>query len=171
MVGPLLDRFRHGRRYALAATMLGRAFLAWLISDYIHGIGLYPAAFGVLAAVPGLRGGAQRRGTQAAARQRSGCPRRARGPPCSAPSPAPSSHRSGAAAFWFGPQWPLRVASVIFVIGMVIALRLPGRADSDPPETVPRIFVRGGQRKVLSGKLIISRRRRQRGAASTARAS
>ena len=49
VVGPLLDHFRHGRRYALAATMLGRAFLAWLISDYIHGFGLYPAAFGVLA--------------------------------------------------------------------------------------------------------------------------
>ena len=49
VVGPLLDQFRHGRRYALAATMLGRAFLAWLISDYIHGFGLYPAAFGVLA--------------------------------------------------------------------------------------------------------------------------
>src|SRR5512142_3293122 len=48
VVGPVLDRFRHGRRYALAATMLGRAFLAWLISDYINGFGLYPAAFGVL---------------------------------------------------------------------------------------------------------------------------
>ena len=44
--------FRHGRRYALAATMLGRAFLAWLMSDYIHGFGLYPAAFGVLARLP-----------------------------------------------------------------------------------------------------------------------
>src|SRR6476469_8218069 len=27
VVGPLLDRFRHGRRWALAVTMLGRAFL------------------------------------------------------------------------------------------------------------------------------------------------
>ncbi len=33
VVGPLLDRFRHGRRYALAATFLGRAFLAWVIAD------------------------------------------------------------------------------------------------------------------------------------------
>jgi hypothetical protein len=44
----------------------------------------------------------------------------------------------GLAAFWFGPQWPLRVASVIFQVGMVIALRLPPRADSEPPERVPR---------------------------------
>ena len=52
------------------------------------------------------------------------------------------SPRSALAAFWFGPQWPLRVASVIFLIGMVIALRLPPRADSDPPEAVPRPFTR-----------------------------
>src|SRR5215468_4206126 len=154
IVGPLLDRFRHGRRYALAATMLGRAFLAWLISDYIHGLGLYPAAFGVLllsraygvarsAAVPRLlpaklglsEAGARASlfGTLAGA------------------VVAPL----GALAFKFGPQWPLRVASVIFLVGMVYALRLPGRADSDPPETVPRLFVRGG-RKVLSGKLIVA---------------
>src|SRR5690606_31444909 len=49
VVGPVLDRFRHGRRYALSATMLGRALLAWLIADNIWGFGLYPAAFGVLA--------------------------------------------------------------------------------------------------------------------------
>src|ERR687893_306687 len=48
VAGPLLDHFRHGRRYALAATMLGRAFLAWMMSDYIHGLALYPAAFGGL---------------------------------------------------------------------------------------------------------------------------
>src|SRR5262249_56685389 len=49
VVGPVLDRFRHGRRFALAATMLGRAILAWVIADNLLGFGLYPAAFGVLA--------------------------------------------------------------------------------------------------------------------------
>ncbi|ROT34384.1 MFS transporter [Micromonospora sp. HM5-17] len=165
VVGPLLDHFRHGRRYALAATMLGRAFLAWLISDYIHGFGLYPAAFGVLAlsraygvarsaAVPRLLPegiGLSQAGARA------------------------SVYGSiaggvvipiGLAAFWFGPQWPLRVASVIFLVGMVIALRLPPRADSDPPETVPRAFQafqlrRGGRERALSrggpsGRLVIA---------------
>ncbi|MDG4790393.1 MFS transporter [Micromonospora sp. WMMD1102] len=165
VVGPLLDHFRHGRRYALAATMLGRAFLAWLISDYIHGFGLYPAAFGVLAlsraygvarsaAVPRLLPegiGLSQAGARA------------------------SVYGSiagglvlpiGLAAFWFGPQWPLRVASLIFLVGMVIALRLPPRADSDPPETVPRAFHalrpgRNGRERALSrsgpgGRLVIS---------------
>ena len=153
VVGPVLDRFRHGRRYALAATMLGRAFLAWLISDYIHGLGLYPAAFGVLllsraygvarsAAVPRLLPATLGLSEAGARASLFGTIAGAVVAPL------------GAAAFWFGPQWPLRVASVIFVVGMVFALRLPGRADSDPPETVPQIFVRGARRKVLSGKLI-----------------
>jgi hypothetical protein len=161
VVGPLLDHFRHGRRYALAATMLGRAFLAWMISDYIHGFGLYPAAFGVLAlsraygvarsaAVPRLlpaglglsQAGARASvyGTFAGA------------------VVAPL----GLAAFWFGPQWPLRVASLIFLVGMVIALRLPPRADSDPPETVPGPitdilgFGRGRGERPLSGRLVVA---------------
>ncbi|WP_018218245.1 MFS transporter [Salinispora vitiensis] len=137
VVGPLLDHFRHGRRYALATSMLGRAFLAWLISDYIHGFGLYPAAFGVLAlsraygvarsaAVPRLLPdglGLSQIGARASVYGT-----------IAGALLAPI----GLAAFWFGPQWPLRVASVIFLVGMVIALRLPPKADSEPPERVPR---------------------------------
>ena len=165
VVGPLLDHFRHGRRYALAATMLGRAFLAWMISDYIHGFGLYPAAFGVLAlsraygvarsaAVPRLL-------PEGLGLSQAGARASVYGTIAGAVV-APL----GLAAFWFGPQWPLRVASVIFLVGMVIALRLPPRADSDPPETVPRplraILTRGGRgERVLgrgepSGRLVIA---------------
>jgi MFS family permease len=161
IVGPLLDHFRHGRRYALAATMLGRAFLAWLISDYIHGFGLFPAAFGVLAlsraygvarsaAVPRLlpdRLGLSEAGARASLYGT-----------IAGAAVAPL----GLAAFQIGPQWPLRIASVIFIMGMVVALRLPPRADSDPPETVPRLFQlswlrrdRSGE-KVLTGQLVIA---------------
>jgi MFS family permease len=53
VLGPLLDRFRRGRRTALALTMLARAVLAIVIS---HGLThsapltLYPAALGILVA-------------------------------------------------------------------------------------------------------------------------
>jgi hypothetical protein len=60
----------------------------------------------------------------------------------------------GVAAYWIGPQWPLRIATVIFVIGMVIALRLPAPADSERPETVPRLF--SSARQVLSGRLVVA---------------
>ncbi|MBM0238633.1 MFS transporter, partial [Micromonospora sp. ATA32] len=145
VVGPLLDHFRHGRRYALAATMLGRAFLAWLISDYIGSFGLYPAAFGVLAlsraygvarsaAVPRLL-------PEGLGLSQVGARASVYGTVAGA-LVAPI----GLAAFWFGPQWPLRVASVIFLAGMVISLRLPPRADSEPPERVPRPWRALGRR-------------------------
>ncbi|MFG2099467.1 MFS transporter [Micromonospora echinaurantiaca] len=155
VVGPLLDHFRHGRRYALAATMLGRAFLAWLISDYIHGFGLYPAAFGVLAlsraygvarsaAVPRLL-------PEGLGLSQVGARASVYGTVAGA-LVAPI----GLAAFWFGPQWPLRVASVIFLVGMVISLRLPPRADSEPPERVPRplraLYGRSGDRPLGRGR-------------------
>ncbi|HTF09718.1 MAG TPA: MFS transporter [Asanoa sp.] len=161
VVGPLLDHFRHGRRWALAATFLGRAFLVWAIADNFHSFALYPAAFGVLAlsraygvarsaAVPRLlpeglglsQAGARASiyGTVAGA--------------IAAPI--------GVGAFAIGPAWPLRIAAVIFIVGMVISLRLPPRADSDPPETVPRpiaaifgAFGRNGDRP-LSGRLVIA---------------
>ena len=44
LVGPFLDRFPHGRRYALALSALGRAVLAWYLIGAIDAIGLYPAA-------------------------------------------------------------------------------------------------------------------------------
>ncbi|GAA4437973.1 hypothetical protein GCM10023170_007870 [Phytohabitans houttuyneae] len=158
VAGPLLDHFRHGRRYALATTMLGRAFLAWLMSDYIHGFGLYPAAFGVLAlsraygvarsaAVPrllpegmGLSQAAARAGVYGMIAGAAVTP-------------------IGLLAFKFGPQWPLRVASIIFLVGMVVALRLPPKADSDPPETLPRPFAAMGLRRgdrALTGRLVVA---------------
>jgi MFS family permease len=153
IVGPVLDRFRHGRRWALAVTMLGRAFLAWLISDYIHAFGLYPAAFGVLilsraygvarsAAVPRLLPARLRLSEAGARASVFGT--------LAGAAVAPI----GLLAFKFGPQWPLRVAAVLFLAGTVVALRLPPRADSDPPETVPAIFRRGT--KALSGRLVFA---------------
>ncbi|MFI5913650.1 MFS transporter [Dactylosporangium sp. NPDC051541] len=158
VIGPLLDRFRHGRRYALAVTMLGRAALAFLLSDHLSSWLLYPAAFGMLvlsraygvarsAAVPrvlppglGLSEAGARAsvfGTIAGA----------------------IALPLGLLAGQWGPQWPLRLSILVFVFGMVTALRLPARADSDPPETVPGVLRRSlGRRqvKVLSGRVVVS---------------
>ena len=35
VIGPVLDRIRRGRRYAMATTMLARAFLAWVMADAV----------------------------------------------------------------------------------------------------------------------------------------
>jgi hypothetical protein len=153
VVGPVLDRFRHGRRVALAVTMFGRAFLAWVISDYIHGFGLYPAALGVLvlsraygvarsAAVPRLLPTSLRLSEAGARASVFGAVAGLVVTPI------------GVLAFTIGPQWALRVAALVFLFGTVIALGLPPRADSDPPETVPAIFKRNG--KALYGRLVFA---------------
>ena len=35
LIGPLLDRFRHGRRWALGTTLATRAFLAWVLATAV----------------------------------------------------------------------------------------------------------------------------------------
>ncbi|BBH65768.1 hypothetical protein ACTI_24530 [Actinoplanes sp. OR16] len=159
VVGPLLDHFRHGRRYALAITMLGRAFLAYVMSDNLLGWGLYPAAFGVLAfsraygvarsaAVPRLLPagvGLSQVGARASVYGT-----------FAGILVAPI----GLLAFKFGPQWPLRVATIIFMVGVVISLRLPPRADSDPPEEMPRawraVFRTAGSGRPLAERLVLA---------------
>jgi hypothetical protein len=46
----------------------------------------------------------------------------------------------GAALAQAGAGWPLRLATVLFGIGMVLSLRLPAGVDSDKPEVPPRVF-------------------------------
>ncbi|NED78768.1 MFS transporter, partial [Streptomyces sp. SID11233] len=50
--GPLLDRLPHGRRAAMATSMLARAVLALVLSHAVvsGSLELYPAALGVLVA-------------------------------------------------------------------------------------------------------------------------
>src|SRR5262249_11085270 len=57
-----------------------------------------------------------------------------------------------------GAAWSLRLSMVVFVFGMVSALRLPPRADSQPPEVVPRAMQLPGRKgaKVLSGPLVVA---------------
>jgi MFS family permease len=139
VVGPLLDRFRHGRRYALAATLIARAFLAWVIAGAVAskgGFELYPAAFGALicskaygvsrsAVVPRVlppsvtlvRGNARLSlwGIIAAA--------------AAAPIGQGLSWGTGS------PAWTLRLATLCYLVGSVFAFRLPSRVDSNKGES------------------------------------
>jgi hypothetical protein len=146
VVGPILDRFPHGRRYALATTMLARAFLAYAISDRPDSLFLYPAAFAVLVM------------SRAYGVARSAVVPRLLPPGLNLVAAAARGSLAGTIAAVavvpvglllarFGPEWTLRLATLIFLIGMVLALRLPAQADSDEPETVPRFFAFLGRRR------------------------
>jgi hypothetical protein len=162
----VLDRFRQGRRFAISASLFLRAILAWIISVSVGGgMELYVAAFGMVllsrtysvarsAALARLVTTTGLRLSQAAARAA-----------VFATVASAVATVFGFVAAWIGPQWPLRMASLVFAVGAVIALSLPPLADTEPPEVLPRPFglpwrgrMRGpdGARgePILSGRLI-----------------
>jgi len=136
VVGPLLDRVRHGRRWAIAATMLARCFAAWVLADAVAGgdeLALYPAAFGCLVAskaygvtrsatIPRLL---PEGGTLVAANSRISMAGIISGTVGAA---------LAAGLALIGTQWPLRAAFLVFGAGMILALRLPARVDSTAGE-------------------------------------
>ncbi|MER5348871.1 MFS transporter [Kitasatospora sp. NPDC002551] len=140
VIGPLLDRLPHGRRAAMATSMLARAVLAWTMAGVVAGGGLalYPTALGVLVAskaygvvrsvvVPRLLPSrlslvkANSRVTLAgllATMVAAGV---------------------GGLLHLIGPSWPLRGAFLVFVAGTLMAFHLPHAVDS----------AKGEQRAVL----------------------
>jgi MFS family permease len=136
LIGPMLDKFRSGRRYALAVTFAIRAFLAWSMVGAVSdaSLWLYPAVFGVLAC-------SRAYGVTRAA----GIPRLL---PPAVPLVRANSWMNmagllasavaaglGAAITHFaGPEWTLRGATVIFIVGAVLAVKLPKRVDSAADE-------------------------------------
>ena len=130
-IGPLLDRFSHGRRWAIGTTLALRAFLCWVLGEAITNDSswLFPAALGCLVASRAYTI------TRAAA-----VPRLL--PPGTTLVKANSrvsmagvvgaliGGALGGMAMLAGPAWALRVAFVVFVVGTVQAIRLPERVDS-----------------------------------------
>ncbi|WP_323097919.1 MFS transporter [Intrasporangium sp. YIM S08009] len=143
LIGPLLDRFRHGRRWAIGTTTALRAFLCWVLADAVTSgsVWLFPAALGCLvasraytitraAAVPRLLPSGT---TLVRANSRVSM---------AGVAGALAGGALGGIAMLAGPAWALRVAFAVFVFGTVQAIRLPARVDSaageaDPEDTVP----------------------------------
>jgi MFS family permease len=135
LIGPVLDRFSHGRRWAIAATMAVRAFLVWALAGSVDSdsLWLFPAALGVLvgskaynvaraAALPRLLPDGLTLVTANARTSMAGMV----GVAVSAPIAA------GAAAI--GPAWCLRYAFLVFVVATIFSIRLPDRVDSTQGE-------------------------------------
>ncbi len=171
LIGPFIDRFRRGRRWAIGSTLALRGFSCWVLADAVvdESAGFYVAALLCLvsskaysvtraAAVPRVLPEAltlvkanariSLTGTFAAA--------------LSAPLAI------GFAAI--GPAWSLRYAFVLFVAGTVVAILLPTQVDSTAGEepailapgrgvTIPRSVVDGLRSNVglrtMSGFLAI----------------
>lgn len=135
LIGPFLDRFRRGRRWAIGATLALRAFFCWILAGAVADASpaFYFAALGCLvsskaygvtraSAVPRLlpttftlvkaNSRISLTGTGAAA--------------ISAPLAI------GAATI--GAEWALRYAALLFAVGTVLAVLLPAKVDSSEGE-------------------------------------
>ncbi|MCU1676797.1 MAG: putative integral rane protein, partial [Frankiales bacterium] len=141
-VGPLLDRFRSGRRYAIAATCLARGFCVWVMAGALDGEGLalYPAAFAVL--VLGKGYGVARSAAVPRLLPRSLGLVRANARVTLAGTIAAVLFGPVALglAHFIGSDWLLRVTAVLYVVAMVLALRLPAAVDS-PLDSNPQVEV------------------------------
>lgn len=143
VLGPLLDRVRSGRRYALGTTMVSRAFFAWVMAGAVGGketgFGLYPAAFGFLVAQKAYlvtRAAAVPRvlphGTGLVAAN-------ARISLAGVVAMALCAPLGAGLNTWVGSEWTLRLAFVVFAAGTALALALPTVVDSAEGEEQARI--------------------------------
>ncbi|ROR89957.1 MFS transporter [Nocardioides aurantiacus] len=135
LLGPFLDRFSHGRRWAIGATMALRAFFCWLMADAVasQSLLMYPTALGVLvsskaygvaraATVPRLQPASL---TLVKANSRISL--------AGVVGAAISAPLAGGASY-FGAQWSLRYAFVVFAGATILSILLPARADATGDE-------------------------------------
>ncbi len=131
VIGPLLDRLPHGRRAAMAASMLARALLALMLSGAVAtgSLELYPAALGVLVASKAygvVRSAVVPRLLPPGFSLVKANSRVTLGGLLATAAAAPI----GAGLHQIGPPWPLYGAFVLFVAGMFLSLSMPPKVDS-----------------------------------------
>ena len=152
LIGPFLDRFSHGRRWAIGSTMALRAFLCWVLAGAVinESTTLFPAALGVLVASKAYGV------TKAAAAPRlvpdgvTLVKGNARISLAGVVGAAVSAPLAGLAAT-FGAEWSLRYAFLVFVAATILAILLPKRVDSSQGEAPLELNV-GPSSNLGSGK-------------------
>ncbi len=129
VAGPLLDRFRHGRRTVLAVTSGARGLIAWSMAGPLASLALYPQALALLVL------------TRAYGVARNAAVVRVRPPALGLVAAnarlniAATTRAAAAGAVRFGVSrtvgspWTLRLASLVLLTAAVAALRLPGHVD------------------------------------------
>jgi MFS family permease len=138
LIGPALDHMRHARRIAIAGTMLARGLLCWgMAGAVLHKdpVTLMPAAFGalVLSKAFGVsRSAVTPRVLPEGLNLVTANARASFVGTVAASIAAPLG--AGLVAVT-NAGWALRVATLVFIAGAVLGIRLPAHVDT--PETAP----------------------------------
>ncbi|MEJ7703853.1 MAG: MFS transporter [Geodermatophilaceae bacterium] len=151
IIGPALDRMQRGRRWALAATLGGRALLAAIMAANYDNFALYPAAFGALvlsksygvlkgAVVPRVLPGEMTLVTANARMSIFG----------TVTGGVVAGLGAGVAVV-LGFGWELSLTVAVFVAAGIVALRLPEHVDHSEGELPAAVLTSGGT-GVLTGR-------------------
>lgn len=151
VAGPVLDRFRHGRRNVLAVTAAGRGLVAWSMATLTASLGLYPAALAVLVL------------SRAYGVARSAATPRVKPPSvslvaanarlnvASVASASVAGVLGAGVLKLLGSGWVLRVAALVLLVAAVCAVRLPAQVDEARPER----RVRAARYRLLAGVPVV----------------
>lgn len=136
LLGPFLDRFSHGRRWAIGFTMTFRAFMCWMMADAVASdsqAALYPTALGCLIASKAY--GIARPATvpRLLPKDQTLVKANSRISLAGIVGASISAPLAGLAAS-VGPQWSLRYAFVVFIGATILAILLPAEADATAGE-------------------------------------
>lgn len=162
LVGPFLDRYRHGRRWAIGLTVASRGFLAWVAADAVldESSWLFPAALGILvgqksyavtraAAVPRVLPEEIKLVTANSRLQ------------LAATIGTLAGAGVGGAVSLIGTDWPLRIAFFTYVAATVLAITLPSNVDSsadEQPASLRDHSGRQGRRWRVGGNVVAALR-------------
>jgi hypothetical protein len=134
VIGPALDRMQQGRKYLLAGTLVARGLLCWGMSAAIDNpVTLLPAAFGILV-LQKCYGVV--RASVAPRLLPPGMPLVKANARSALITLIASSVAAPAAAgiVWaVGAAWLLRAATIIYLLSVALALRLPSHVDVPAP--------------------------------------
>jgi MFS family permease len=164
IIGPALDRLQRGRRWALAASLLGRAVLALVMAAHFDDLLLYPAALGVLVLSKShnvLRAAVVPRVLPPAMSLTSA---NARMSVFGLATAAIAGGVGGGVAAVLGFGWELTVTAVVFAVAGVLAVRLPRHVDVPTGELAADVFttaeipVVGRRRRTVSPHVVLALR-------------
>jgi MFS family permease len=152
LIGPVLDRFRHGRRWAIGATLGLRGFLVWSLAASMNGSGstwLYPAALGCLVASKAYGVTRASAVPRLLPKEISLVTANSR---ISLAGVAGATIGAGIAGAFaaIGPEWSLRWAALVYTIGLVLAIRLPNKVDSPAGKEMTGTAGRDARRRAIT---------------------
>src|SRR5271156_1423025 len=136
-IGPALDRVQQGRKYLLAGTLLARGLLCYAMAAAVSNpINLLPAAFGVLVLQKAYGVVRASVAPRLLPEQITLVRANARSQLIAVITATLAAGLAAGIQVVGGAAWVLRVAMVVYLGAMVLALRLPDQVRS-PPVTVP----------------------------------